>query len=156
MKICIKCKIEKDQSEYYKHSGMKNGYLNKCKECCKGDTKSNYQKNKVYYAEYDRLRLDDEKRKAAKKEYSRKLRITNPGKVLEYHRKYDKNKKAASGKLNKALFRKEIIKKPCVICGNEKSEGHHDNYENPLSVVWLCRKHHGMAHRKAIKQGVNK
>ena len=35
IKKCIACGIEKDLSEYYKHSEMKDGHLNKCKECVK-------------------------------------------------------------------------------------------------------------------------
>lgn len=38
-----------------------------------------------------------------------------------------------------------IMKTVCIICG-EKSEAHHPDYSNPLSVVWLCRKHHMEVH----------
>lgn len=37
MKICIKCKAEKDLECFYKHSKMSDGHLNKCKSCCKED-----------------------------------------------------------------------------------------------------------------------
>ena len=42
----------------------------------------------------------------------------------------------------KAIRNGELIKEPCEVCGSIKSEPHHDDYSKPLSVRWLCRKHH--------------
>jgi hypothetical protein len=39
-----------------------------------------------------------------------------------------------------------LIKKPCNVCGSIKVEGHHPNYDEPLNVIWLCKKHHVEAH----------
>jgi len=35
-----------------------------------------------------------------------------------------------------------LFKYPCKICGNPKSEAHHQNYFKPLEIEWLCKKHH--------------
>lgn len=45
-----------------------------------------------------------------------------------------------------------LEKKPCEVCGDPKSEAHHDCYDRPLDVTWLCREHH-KAHHKATRCG---
>lgn len=39
-----------------------------------------------------------------------------------------------------------LVPKPCVECGAEPAQAHHDDYEFPLLVVWLCGHHHAMEH----------
>lgn len=33
-------------------------------------------------------------------------------------------------------------KQPCDVCGSQQAEKHHEDYDRPLDVVWLCRSHH--------------
>lgn len=48
-----------------------------------------------------------------------------------------------------ALRRGALIKGDCEVCGSDKTEGHHDDYDRPLDVRWLCRNHHREHHIKA-------
>lgn len=45
-----------------------------------------------------------------------------------------------------ALRIDQLIRKPCEVCGDPHSQGHHRDYTKPLEVVWLCRKHHAREH----------
>lgn len=55
-------------------------------------------------------------------------------------------KKNARVQLKYAVDRGKLKRLPCEVCGNPKSEGHHENYSNPLDVKWLCQKHHTVLH----------
>lgn len=43
-----------------------------------------------------------------------------------------------------------LERQPCEVCGEKRSQAHHDNYTKPLEVRWLCRIHHGHEHRLAV------
>jgi hypothetical protein len=40
------------------------------------------------------------------------------------------------------LKRGKLTKQPCQVCGNPDSQMHHEDYDKPLDVTWLCLKHH--------------
>jgi len=65
----------------------------------------------------------------------------------KYHSAPNRRKRDSAGEKLRMMVKKGIIKKlPCIVCGNEKSEGHHFNYDKPFEVVWLCREHHNELH----------
>jgi hypothetical protein len=47
----------------------------------------------------------------------------------------------------RSALRKGLLKRePCRVCGAEPADAHHADYERPLSVEFLCRKHHRRHH----------
>lgn len=155
MKICFKCNQSKDTLEFYKHLGMKDGLLSKCKACCKKDVNDNRLKNYDYYREFDKKRSMLPHRVLARNAY----RKTEKGKAA-IKKSFDNQSKikplarAARIITGNAIRDSRIIKKDCEVCGNIKSQAHHDNYYEPLNVRWLCRKCHDEWHKFNTPQGM--
>jgi len=46
-------------------------------------------------------------------------------------------------------IRRGLIRpRPCEVCGERQVDAHHEDYDRPLAVRWLCRKHHKEAHKQ--------
>jgi len=137
-KKCFKCGEVKSLSDFYKHSHMKDGHVNKCKGCNKKDVSKNRSLKIDYYREYDRGRGSRQSNEYAK----------------EYRDKYP-NKYKAKNMVNNAIRSGKLFKMPCEACGTEDSiHGHHDDYLKPLNVRWLCAAHHNQWHREN-GEGIN-
>lgn len=61
----------------------------------------------------------------------------------------------AESYVKRAIANGSLSREPCEICGTGKAEAHHDDYNKPLEVRWLCRKCHAEWHRnnKPIYKG---
>ena len=129
MKTCFKCGQGKPASEFYKHSGMKDGRLGKCKECTKRDAMEHRDANLEKVRAYDR---------------ERGSRITNE--QQRRYRKKNAEKNGARRKVAYAIMRGYLVPRPCEKCGSEKTHAHHDDYSKPLDVRWLCPPHHREIH----------
>lgn len=57
----------------------------------------------------------------------------------------------AQASLRSALRRGLIERQPCAECGDLKVDGHHDDYDKPMEVRWLCRRHHRAVHSKGAR-----
>lgn len=52
-----------------------------------------------------------------------------------------------------ALRRGELVRLPCEVCGEVRSQAHHHDYAKPTEVQWLCSLHHKELHRKLEAAG---
>lgn len=48
--------------------------------------------------------------------------------------------------VQRALMSGLLQKQPCEVCGASVVDAHHDRYDQPLKVRWLCRTHHVKLH----------
>ena len=136
MKECFKCNTVKPLSEFYKHPRMADGHVNKCKECNKNDVTSNRNKNIEKVRAYDRARGKESKRLKATTEITRAWRAE------------DARRAVAHSSVARAVRRGELFRQPCCRCGEVKSVAHHEDYDKPLEVMWLCQSCHKQRHKE--------
>ncbi len=48
--------------------------------------------------------------------------------------------------VQRALSSGALEKQGCEVCGAARVDAHHDRYDEPLNVRWLCRSHHVKLH----------
>jgi len=105
--------------------------------------------NPEKYRERDRQRY--EKDKARRSALVRKWKRKNPDKRRQISAEWsarNREKKRANGIVKKAIERGELERQSCEICKSAFTEAHHDDYSKPLSVRWLCVKHHNEWHKQ--------
>lgn len=152
MKTCFKCGVTKRLGEFYKHSIMADGHLNKCIDCTKVDVRNHRNKNIEKVRAYDRFRYENsEDRKRSARECLKRAR--EDGRQKEYSRRarerYPEKYRARTAASN-AIRDGKLKKLPCEICGSTKVQAHHEDYSKPLHVMWLCHKHHTELHKLKV------
>lgn len=145
MKACRRCGQLFLLSEFYAHPRMKDGHLNICKECTCARVKVYRKRNLEKVRGYDRKRGRSDARLSKAREYAR--RVGNHKHKAEWIVRNPEKRKAHLI-VGGALKSGKLIRQTCLVCGDEKTEAHHDDYSKPLEVKWLCRKHHAEIHRR--------
>lgn len=98
------------------------------------------KENEDYLREY-RKRYQDAHRE---EHYARvrKYAATHREKMCSWAKAQQRRTNWATDKVLRAIKKGIMKKQPCEICGVEPAEAHHDDYNFPLEVRWLCKKHH--------------
>lgn len=133
-KTCTSCGENKPLRHFTKRHYKKGIYPNSwCKGC--------YRKHR---------RTPEMKRK--NREYVKKAQY--------WKRSENRIKHKARIKLQYHVRKGKIKRQPCKICGDRKVHGHHDDYNKPLEVRWLCpyhhHEHHEIERQKKRKEKLNR
>jgi ribosomal protein S27AE len=142
-KECFKCKTVKPIDGFYKHQRMADGHLNKCIECTKKDASNHRDKNLEKIRAYDRERAKNIKRIKASKEITRNWS------------QEDKRRSIAHSAVSRAIKNGILAKAACFRCGDTKSLAHHEDYDKPLDVIWLCQPCHKQRHKEIFRSLVS-
>lgn len=165
MLFCKKCQKYKEKKEFITWQNVTR-YI--CLECRKKRNQLIYNKTKEKFLEKNKIYRDKNKEILKEKRRKRtnaqpkrkgldpqKLRLTRKKALKIYKEKFPE--KLLAHQILRTAIRANKIKKPnlCELCKkNKKLEGHHEDYNKPLVVKWLCRQCHIKLHRsKNVKLG---
>ena len=129
-KVCSKCNEDKPLSDFYARAYRAGGYEKRCIACML-----------AYSKQYNKDNSD--------KVNSRKKVLRKEKKEKEDYESMTPKQRIAYRLVSNAMRNKHLHPEPCVECGSEKNvHAHHNDYDKPLNVTWLCVRHHGAWHRK--------
>lgn len=142
--ICRVCGLEKDVKEYYKYN------YHRCKKCACKYAKKYFEKHKEYQKKYQEKNKEKIRLLRANYRKTKNCRLSN-NKSRQRHRKKYPKREIARHWLTRQLIKKELILQPCSVCKSIKSiHGHHNDYNKPEEIIWLCVKHHREWHKNNI------
>ena len=143
MKRCCQCKEDKSSVEFYANRSKSDGLSSLCKACNAAHVKAYRVAHPAQHAAYVKAYR---KRPGS----AEKLYAYNQRSEIERPEKYK-----ARIAVTTALQSGRLVRKPCSVCGNPKTDAHHPDYSRPLDVRWLCRKHHLEIHREERRVAIS-
>jgi hypothetical protein len=150
-KRCTRCGTVKGLEGFYARKDGKYGRTPHCKECFDKDTNTRIANDPI------KVRVRKQKYHAANRESAKQRKrishIKNHGLVLmrmSDYRRLHPERGYAVRTLNNAILQGKITRPDmCMNCNAiGMVDGHHDNYDKPLEVIWLCRSCHLILHRE--------
>lgn len=141
MRECLKCHQRLDVDEFYLN--RRTNYRSaRCKACTCAAVRANRARRLDYYQQYDRMRFDVG---GARSACSAEAKARAGAAWLARN----KVKRRCHGITAKAIASGLLKRGPCAVCGTaDDIDAHHEDYDKPLAVVWLCKTHHGETRRK--------
>lgn len=75
-------------------------------------------------------------------------RKNHPETVKAYEAKRPKVKLKARKSIRSRVYIGMTERGDCEVCGAPMAQGHHDDYNKPYEVRWLCSTHHAQWHKE--------
>lgn len=132
-RVCRRCQAEKQRLRRARdgaainHRKRRDYHANV--EIARAYSREKYQRNK----ESERAR-----KRAQRPKRSQAIAALGPAKLKQ---------RRCIAQVREALAKGVLVRQPCERCGERSVNAHHDDYDRPLDVRWLCVPHHREWHR---------
>lgn len=138
---CSKCGIWKPKVDFALNSCSKRGYESACRACKAAD----HQRRRQSMPEWYERQRKEQRAKYPERFIERARQHATRYPKARYAREVTRNEVKAG----------RLVRQSCETCGQvEYVTAHHDDYDQPLVVRWLCRSHHRLWH-EANGHGAN-
>ena len=131
MKQCFKCGKVLPLKEFYSHSRMADGHLNKCKSCTKNDVRIGYERKSK-----DESWIEKERARGREKYH----RLGYGSKPTNHRTRRELNPHESNTSKSLRAAGYDTFNK----------EAHHWNYNMPRSVILMSRKAHHRLHKHIV------
>lgn len=122
-----------------------------CRSCRKIEDKERRKRMKLLGISISGTKMSKDYYKRHNKEYIKRPEVRKARLAGFYRRMKDPiNLYKAKARIMawSAIKGGKLTRLPCEQCGEVKVDAHHDDYDKPLEVRWLCRKHHAILHNE--------
>ena len=110
------------------------------------DYAEKYKREKEYQQEYRRrpeiLERDRKRRKRLRQDTAYRK---------AYNKMTNERRMKARDYIRNRVAKGKLIRQPCVFCAKPNSLAHHEDYNKPLDIVWVCHAHHAQIHGGILK-----
>lgn len=162
-KRCSKCKKGKPLDAFHRNRRIEDGRARECRDCANARTVAWRKQNPDYKKHWQRGNREKEREyrkrwgeenRERELQLNRESRTRNPGTLRARAKRYRERhpeKARAHNLVGLAVFHGKLQKPShCEGCGQPfekaKLQGHHEDYERPLEVEWLCLSCHRKRH----------
>ena len=132
VKLCSSCYVKKTANNFYRSAINRDGLCGQCKTC-------------------------HSKKVNASKKNKRLLSYKQVAPHKKFWLQTNKLKRKAHQDVSYAIQKGKLVRQPCEQCGvTEHVVAHHEDYNKPLDVVWLCKHHHKERHLEIDRENKDK
>uniref|UniRef100_A0A6M3KJ20 Uncharacterized protein n=1 Tax=viral metagenome TaxID=1070528 RepID=A0A6M3KJ20_9ZZZZ len=152
-KTCTRCGEVKPFEQFHRNKGAKDGRCSRCALCDKEYSRQwnvdHWKERKAYRDQYHKDHREEKAAYSAKKCEDSDFRAARWRRTKAYYLRYPDRPKARRRAQRAAWSGRLVRPAACSSCGAHcKPQGHHDDYNKPLDVVWLCARCHSAISRQ--------
>lgn len=147
LRVCNTCRFPLPDGGFYHDKKSRDGLSFACRECSKARSRAWTKDNREHHTRYSALwrAANPERQKLIQ---DRAARTPAGKRNAKLYKQRNRHKVRARGAVNNHKRAGKLNAQPCESCGAIQAQAHHEDYNRPLDVTWLCQSCHSRHHKE--------